>query len=117
MAFPNGTGYADSDADDEYERSVMTSPTAVHTDSETSSEPPSSEHTPTTFDPPAEDRGLPRTIITEWTPEECAQFVATLNLRQYCDAFIGGWISLDTMAPQALTKLQNMALLARPWLR
>lgn len=109
MAFPNGTGYADSDADDEYERSVMTSPTALHTDSEGSSGHSSSEHTPTTFDTPGDDRGLPRTIITEWTPEECAQFVATLNLRQYCDAFIGEsdvWVRWTT----ALTLVQNIVL-------
>lgn len=90
MAFPSGHAYhADSDADDEYERSVMTSPTQLHTDSETSSEPPSNEHTPTTFDNAGEDSGLPRTIITEWTPEECAQFVSSLNLKQYYPAFIG----------------------------
>ena len=93
MAFSGTTYHADSDADDEYERSVMTSPTQLHTDSETSptdSEPPSAEHTPTTFGISAEDQSLPRSIITEWTPEESAQFVATLGLRQYCDAFVGG---------------------------
>lgn len=109
MSFPSGTGYADSDADDEYERSVMTSPTALHTDSETSSEPPSAEHTPTTFDPPADDRGLPRTIITEWTPEETAQFVASLNLRQYCDAFIGR-SARQVWRASELTRAQRMAL-------
>lgn len=67
----------------------MTSPTQLHTDSETSSEPTSDEHTPTTFDNAGKDSSLPRTIITEWTPEECAQFVSSLNLRQYCQAFIG----------------------------
>lgn len=93
MAFPSGTAYhADSDADDEYERSVMTSPTQLHTDSEASpsdSEPPSAEHTPTTYAHSGEDRSTPRTIITEWTAEESADFLASLGLRQYCDAFIG----------------------------
>jgi protein STE50 len=93
MAFPSGTAYhADSDADDEYERSVMTSPTALHTDSDaspTDSEPPSTENTPTTYGNGGDDHNLPRTIITEWTAEECAQFVAGLGLRQYCDAIIG----------------------------
>jgi protein STE50 len=93
MAYQTGTAYhADSDADDEYERSVMTSPTQLHTDSEnspTDSEPPSNEHTPTTFGNAGEDQALPRSIITEWTADECAQFVASLGLRQYCDAFIG----------------------------
>lgn len=93
MAYQTGAAYhADSDADDEYERSVMTSPTQLHTDSEnspTDSDPLSNEHTPTTFGNSGEDQNLPRSIITEWTADECAQFVATLGLRQYCDAFIG----------------------------
>jgi hypothetical protein len=93
MAYQTGTAYhADSDADDEYERSVVTSPTQLHTDSEnspTDSEPPSNEHTPTTFGNSPEDQALPRSIITEWTADECAQFVASLGLRQYCDAFMG----------------------------
>ncbi len=90
MAFPSGTAYhADSDADDEYERSVVASPTRLQVDSETSSEASSNEHTPTTFDLPGEDHDQPRTVITEWMPEDCAQFVASLNLRQYCEAFIG----------------------------
>ena len=93
MAYQTGTAYhADSDADDEYERSVVASPTLPHTDSEnspTDSEPPSNEHTPTTFGNPGEDQALPRSIITAWTADESAQFVASLGLRQYCDAFIG----------------------------
>lgn len=93
MAYQTGATYhADSDADDEYERSVMTSPTQLHTDSEnspTDSDPPSNEHTPTTFGNSGEDQNLPRSIITEWTADECAQFVASLGLRQYCDTFIG----------------------------
>lgn len=32
---------------------------------------------------------MPKTIITEWTAEESADFVAGLGLRQYCDTFIG----------------------------
>lgn len=113
MAFPSGTAYhADSDADDEYERSVVASPTQLQTDSETSSEAPSSEHTPTTFDLPTEDHNLPRTVITEWTPEECAQFVASLNFRQYCDAFIGMRLQAHTRNA-VLTSTQNTASSAK----
>lgn len=92
MATYSTTAYhADSDADDEFERSVMASPTHVHTDSETSSEPPSNEHTPTTFG--AFDDGLrPRTIISDWTAEECAHFAASLGLRQYSEIFIGTYV-------------------------
>ncbi|KAK6381245.1 uncharacterized protein PV06_09193 [Exophiala oligosperma] len=111
MAFPSGTTYhADSDADDEYERSVMTSPTQLHTDSETSSEPASNEHTPTTFDPAGEESSLPRTIITEWTPEECAQFVASLNLRQYCQAFIEHGIEGEALVALKHEELKEMGI-------
>jgi hypothetical protein len=84
--------HADSDADDEYERSVITSPHLV-TDSEISpseSDFPSSEHTPTTLAANPDDHSRsPRTIITEWTAEECAKFLVALGLRQYCAAFLG----------------------------
>lgn len=82
---------ADSDADDEYERSVLASPTLPQTDSEhspTDSGPPSNEHTPT-FGKPVDDDWLPKTIITEWTAEQSAKFIASLGLQQYGDAFIG----------------------------
>ena len=89
-SYNSGTAYhADSDADDEFERSVMTSPTQLHTDSETSSDVTSNEHTPTTFGTPLDEGGKPRTIISEWSAEESAHFVASLGLRQYEKAFIG----------------------------
>lgn len=104
MAFPSGTAYhADSDADDEFERN---SPTVLHTDSEaspTDSEPPSTENTPTTYGHGGDDHGLPPTIITEWTAEECAQFVASLGLGQYCDAIIGGLSFIDITIGRRLT--------------
>ncbi|EXJ94443.1 hypothetical protein A1O1_02839 [Capronia coronata CBS 617.96] len=111
MAFPSGPTYhADSDADDEYERSVMTSPTQLHTDSETSSEPTSNEHTPTTYDISGEDPDLPRTIITEWTPEECAQFVSSLNLRQYCQAFVDHGIDGEALVALKHDELKEMGI-------
>lgn len=88
MAFPSA--YADSDADDEYERSVLTSPIipgdedGSHSDSEHST-----ENTPTTFDTPDGDKTSPKTIIPEWTTEECAKFMSGLNLSQYCIQFTG----------------------------
>jgi protein STE50 len=88
MAFPT---YHDSDADDEYERSVVTSP-VLATDDETSptdSDPPSNENTPTTFGYQEDDRLSPRRNISEWTAEECAKFLTTLSLEQYCDKFLG----------------------------
>lgn len=87
MAFPT---YADSDADDEYERSMMTSP-VIATDDDTSedSDPPSTENTPTTFSHVDGDGLSPKTIITEWTADECANFIKSLGLPQYCGNFKG----------------------------
>lgn len=93
MAFESGTDYPESDADDEYERSVHdSSPILATDDEETESEGPSSnEHTPTTYGKLSQgDRDqLPETIVTEWTVDECADFVGSLGLRQYVDQFLG----------------------------
>ena len=87
MAF--STAYEDSDADDEYERSVVSPP--LVTDSEqspTDSDSPSAENTPTFYGPLGDDKS-PRTIIADWTAEECAEYVLSLGLAQYADAFLG----------------------------
>ena len=90
MTFPPPY-HADSDADDEFERSVVTSP-ILPTDDESSptdSEPASTEHTPTTFDNPDADRSSPRTLVTSWSAHDCAKFISALGLPQYCDTFLG----------------------------
>ncbi|KAK2798304.1 hypothetical protein FQN50_008860 [Emmonsiellopsis sp. PD_5] len=110
MAFP-APYHADSDADDEYERSVVTSPHIE--DSETSptdSELPSAEHTPTTYGNTADDRSSPRAIITEWTAEECADFVAGLGLRQYCDAFLENEIVGEALIALKHEELKEMGI-------
>jgi protein STE50 len=93
MAFESGTAYPESDADDEYERSVHASSPVLATDDEGSpseSEGPSSnEHTPTTYGNISSGDHLPETIITEWTPDECADFVGSLGLGQYADGILG----------------------------
>ena len=93
MNFDSGTAYAESDADDEYERSLHTSSPVLATDSEispTDSEGPSStEHTPTTYGHRNSADRLPETIISEWNADECADFIATIGLEQYSDQFIG----------------------------
>lgn len=93
MNFDSGTAYAESDADDEYERSVAASSPVLATDSETSpidSELPSSnEHTPTTYGHRSSADRLPETIISEWTADECADFIGTIGLPQYADHFLG----------------------------
>lgn len=83
--------HEDSDADDEYERSVAASP-QLPTDSEaspTDTDSLSTEHTPTTYGHDRDEYVMPRTVITEWTAEECADFVASLGLRQYRSLFTG----------------------------
>ncbi|KAG9243288.1 BcSTE50, mitogen-activated protein kinase [Calycina marina] len=93
MAFESGTAYPESDADDEYERSLHDSSPVLATDSEasptTSDGLSSSEHTPTTYGVRNSGDRLPETIISEWTADECADFVAGLGLRQYGDRFMG----------------------------
>ncbi len=93
MSFESGTAYAESDADDEYERSLHASSPLLATDDEaspTDSEGVSSnEHTPTTYGAHMSSDRLPETIITEWTADECADFVSSLGLQQYGDQFLG----------------------------
>ena len=84
------TYHADSDADDEYERSVMTSP-ILPTDDDTSpteSDPPSTEPTPT-FGRQDTDKLSPDDSIMKWTIGQCADYVSSLGLSQYCDTFLG----------------------------
>ncbi|KAL4903289.1 hypothetical protein BDW74DRAFT_54069 [Aspergillus multicolor] len=103
--------HADSDADDEYERSVITSP-HLATDSEGSaseSEFPSAEPTPT-FAHNDDNSKSPRTIITEWTAEECASYVASLGLRQYCQSFIENGIVGEALIALRHDELKEMGI-------
>lgn len=107
-AFESGTAYPESDADDEYERSLHDSSPVLATDSEAS---PSSEgfssndHTPT-FATHTGDR-LPETIITEWTADECADFVGSLGLQQYGDQFLGRRPGLENKLKSATTYIEK----------
>ena len=88
MAFPK-TYHEDSDADDEFERSAASPQLPQEFDrSPTDSEPPSAEHTPTMYGYHRDDR-MPDAIIAEWSAGECADYVSSLGLPQYADAFIG----------------------------
>lgn len=125
MKFDSGTAYAESDADDEYERDMHGSSPIDATDVETSpidSDPPSAEHTPTTYGYRSSADRLPETIISEWTAEECADFIATIGVQQYADRFLGPFPPPPhprQPCPTALTDLrpQKTRLLERPWLR
>ena len=84
--------HADSDADDEYERSEITSPVLPTDDDDdtsvSNSDPPSTEPTPT-FGRPDGERRSPTDSIAEWSIRQCADFIASLGMPQYCDKFIG----------------------------
>jgi len=97
MNFDTGTAYAESDADDEYERSVHTgSPLHPNDGDMTDSEGGNStEHTPTTYGRRSSPDRLPETIISEWTADECADFIDTIGLPQYGDLFVGESSSLQ----------------------
>lgn len=111
MSFDGGTAYAESDADDEYERSMgghspvgdsETSPI----DSELST---SAEHTPTYAHRSSGDR-LPETIITEWTADECADFISTIGLQQYTDRFLENEIVGEALVALLHDDLKSMGI-------
>ncbi|KAH9883868.1 hypothetical protein F4778DRAFT_584308 [Xylariomycetidae sp. FL2044] len=114
MNFDSGTAYAESDADDEYERSLHTSSPVLATDSEispTDSEGRSStEHTPTTYGQRSSADRLPETIISEWTAEECADFIATIGLQQYSDRFIENEIVGEALVALLHDDLKSMGV-------
>ncbi|KAI0199975.1 protein kinase regulator Ste50 [Astrocystis sublimbata] len=114
MNFDSGTAYAESDADDEYERSLHTSSPILATDSEispTDSEGLSSaEHTPTTY---AHRRGpdrLPEAIIPEWSADECADFIASIGLKQYSEGFLENEIVGEALVALLHDDLKSMGV-------
>jgi len=94
MAYKAGGYDTDAEADDEYERSVLHSPTLpidYEDASPTDSGPMSTEHTPTTYTHSRDSKGSPTGLITEWTAGQSADFIADLGLEQYADTFVGRW--------------------------
>ena len=95
MAYSNSTKFhEDSDADDEFERQHVSSPTlpAEYDDhSPTSSGLPSAEHTPTTFTHSRDSKSSPTGHIMEWNEDQTADFIADLGLEQYSDDFASRW--------------------------
>jgi protein STE50 len=89
MSFSKTAAYReDSDADDEYERDLM-SPTL----------PPDFQHSPTESDDISTEQtptyshrdGVtsPRGKMMDWTADQSADFIAELGLEQYADVFVG----------------------------
>ncbi|KID78353.1 protein kinase regulator Ste50, partial [Metarhizium brunneum ARSEF 3297] len=112
MSFDGGTAYAESDADDEYERSMgdhspVGDSEASPIDSELST---SAEHTPTTYAHRSSADRLPETIITEWNADECADFISTIGLPQYADAFVENEIVGEALVALQHEDLKSMGI-------
>ncbi|QSZ37028.1 hypothetical protein DSL72_009120 [Monilinia vaccinii-corymbosi] len=110
MAFESGTAYPESDADDEYERSVHNSSPVLANDSEDSDGLSSNEHTPTTCGNHGIGDTLPEAIITEWTADDCADFVGSLGLRQYGDQFLENEIVGEALVALQHNDLKEMGI-------
>lgn len=113
MSFNTGTAYAESDADDEYERDLHESSPIDATDasiSPTDSDPPSNEHTPTTYGYRSSADRLPETIISEWSVDEVADFIATIGLQQYSDRFIENEIVGEALVALLHDDLKSMGI-------
>ncbi|POR33416.1 Protein STE50 [Tolypocladium paradoxum] len=112
MSFDGSTAYAESDADDEYERSIgdrspVGDSEASPIDSELST---SAEHTPTTYGRRSSADRLPETIITEWTADECADFISTIGLSQYADRFVENEIVGEALVALQHDDLKSMGI-------
>ncbi|CAK7264813.1 Mitogen-activated protein kinase adapter protein MST50 [Sporothrix epigloea] len=90
MNYQQGTSYAESDTEDEYERVLRHGSLADVNSSElpVTGADFSSEQTPTIYAYHSSADRLPETLITDWTAEECADFIASIGLQQYAERFI-----------------------------
>ncbi|KAI2789461.1 hypothetical protein POX_d04952 [Penicillium oxalicum] len=110
MSLQTSLYHADSDADDEYERSVITSP-HLQTDSEaspTDSDIASSQHTPTRFG--SEGPRTPRSVISDWTADDCVDFLTSLGLLQYCGTFRENGIVGEALIALRHEELKEMGI-------
>lgn len=89
----------ESDADDEYERS-MKSPViqGQFPSSPIESDGMSAQNTPTIYQRMGVPGPSPAGLMTSWTPDDTAEFVLNLGLEKYADAFIG-WHTYREKAP------------------
>ena len=94
MAYKSSAYHDDSDTDDQYDRRLAPSPNGppgagFESSSPTDSESPSAENTPTTFTHSGGSGASPRGLMTQWSAEQCADFISNLGLAQYADTFVG----------------------------
>ncbi|KAL5594571.1 hypothetical protein BROUX41_001495 [Berkeleyomyces rouxiae] len=112
MSFESRAVYTESDADDEYDGHIPdSSPVADSLASPYDSEmPSSSEHTPTTYGQRSIGDRLPETLITDWSADECADFLATIGLSQYADVFIENDIVGEALTALLHDDLKSMGI-------
>ncbi|KAL8851614.1 MAG: hypothetical protein Q9221_003451 [Calogaya cf. arnoldii] len=117
MALQGRAYHADSDADDEYERSEITSPILPNDDdddtSPTNSDPPSTEPTPT-FDRSNGDKLSPTNSILQWSTGQVADFISSLgkDYWQYCDKFIENEVVGEALIALKHEELREMNILS-----
>ncbi|EMD87893.1 hypothetical protein COCHEDRAFT_111035 [Bipolaris maydis C5] len=104
--------HEDSDADDEFERQAISSPTlpVEYESSPTSSGPLSTEHTPTTFTHSRDSKSSPTGHIMEWNEDQTADFIADLGLEQYSDTFANEGITGDVLAALQHAELKELGV-------
>ncbi|RCI07560.1 hypothetical protein L249_1600 [Ophiocordyceps polyrhachis-furcata BCC 54312] len=112
MSFDGGTAYAESDADDEYERSIGDrSPIGDSEASPIDSEPSTSaQHTPTSYAHRSGSDRLPETAMTDWTADECADFIGSIGLPQYADRFVENEIVGEALVALQHDDLKSMGI-------
>ncbi|KAG8631494.1 hypothetical protein KVT40_000634 [Elsinoe batatas] len=104
---------ADSDADDEFERPEYLSQAVAQDLSASESEDMTSpEHTPTTFtrSQSGGSHASPTTMIVDWTPGQCAEYVKSLGLGQYAEAMIEEAITGDALIEMQHQDLKDMGI-------
>lgn len=104
-AYKTTAYHDDSDPDDDFVRSAYHSPTlprGAHLDKDDSDGMTSPEHTPTTFSHSHSLNPSPTGLITQWTAEQVADWVAALGLTQYADAFVD-----EAITGLALVEMQH----------
>ncbi|KAI4252018.1 MAG: hypothetical protein LQ352_004517, partial [Teloschistes flavicans] len=115
MASQGRAYHADSDADDEYERSEITSPTLPIDDdddiSTENSDPPSTEPTPT-FDRSNGEKLSPKDSIIQWSTGQCADFVSSIGLPQYCDKIMENDIVGEALIALKHEELKEMNIIS-----
>lgn len=109
----NGYDYHDeSDADDEYERDMKfpAGPGDFPSSPIESDGPLSAEHTPTSYNRNGAPFPSPGGLITRWTIDQVADYIANLGLEQYSDNFAEEEINGEALVELLHEELQDLGV-------